>query len=102
REVLHRFGYMRRGYATEKADMLAGVFDTDGLILCELVDRGLLDALAPEDLGEVFSWYSFDRDFRYSNGYVLPQQFTPLRRRIEDIERAVISEEREHSLFISE
>ncbi len=36
REVLHRFGYMRRGYATEKADMLAGVFDNDGLILCEL------------------------------------------------------------------
>jgi ATP-dependent RNA helicase HelY len=93
---------MRRGYATEKADMLAGVFDNDGLILCELVDRGLLDGLEPEDLGEVFSWYSFDRDFRYSNGFTLAPHFTPLRRRVEEIERAVTSEEREHSLFISE
>jgi ATP-dependent RNA helicase HelY len=102
REVLHRFGYMRRGYATEKADMLAGVFDTDGLILCELIDRGLLVDLAPEDLAEVFSWYSFDRDFRYGNQFVLPPAFASLRRRIEEMERAVISEEREHSLFISE
>jgi ATP-dependent RNA helicase HelY len=102
REVLHRFGYMRRGYATEKADMLAGVFDTDGLILCELIDRGLLDDLAPEDLAEIFSWYSFDRDFRYGNQFVLPPAFALIRRRIEEMERAVISEEREHSLFISE
>ncbi|MDQ2683569.1 MAG: DNA helicase, partial [Chloroflexota bacterium] len=102
REVLHRFGYMRRGYPTEKADMLAGVFDNDGLILCELVDRGLLGGLNPEDLGEVFSWYSFDRDFRYNNGFTLPPHFTPIRRRIEEIERAIVSEEREHSLFISE
>jgi ATP-dependent RNA helicase HelY len=102
REVLHRFGYMRRGYATEKADMLAGVFDTDGLILCELIDRGLLSDLAPEDIGEIFSWYSFDRDFRYGNHFTLPPHFTAIRRRIEEIERAVTSEEREHSLFISE
>jgi len=102
REVLHRFGYMRRGYATEKADMLAGVFDTDGLILCELIDRGLLNDLAPEDLAEVFSWYSYDRDFRYGNQFTLPPNFSPIRRRIEEIERALISEEREHSLFISE
>jgi ATP-dependent RNA helicase HelY len=101
REVLHRFGYMRRGYATEKADMLAGVFDTDGLILCEFVDRGLLADLSPEDISEVFSWYSYDRDFRYANQFTLPPHFTPLRRRIEEIERAVMSEEREHSLFIS-
>lgn len=101
REVLHRFGYMRRGYATEKADMLAGVFDNDGLILCELIDRGVLSPLSPEDLAEVFSWYSFDRDFRYGNQFTLPPHFTPLRRRLEEIERAVMSEEREHSLFIS-
>jgi ATP-dependent RNA helicase HelY len=102
REVLHRFGYMRRGYPTEKADMLAGVFDTDGLILCELIDRGVLSGLPPEDVGEVFSWYSFDRDFRYGNHFTLPPHLTPVRRRIEEIERAVTSEEREHSLFISE
>jgi ATP-dependent RNA helicase HelY len=101
REVLHRFGYMRRGFATEKADMLAGVFDNDGLILCEVLDHHLLDDVRPEDLAEIFSWYSFDRELRYANGFVLPPELTRARKRIEEIERAVINEEREHGLFIS-
>ncbi|HQY30203.1 MAG TPA: DNA helicase, partial [Thermomicrobiales bacterium] len=101
REVMHRFGYMRRGYATEKADMLAGVFDNDGLILCELVDRKVLDGLLPEDLAEVFSWYSFDREMRSASGFTLSPELSAVRKRVEEIERAVIGEEREHRLYIS-
>jgi hypothetical protein len=82
--------------------MLAGVFDNDGLILCEMVDRGLLDRLAPEDLAEVFSWFSFDRDFRYQNHFTLPDQLVLLRRRLEDLEHAVLGEERDNGLYISE
>jgi ATP-dependent RNA helicase HelY len=102
REVLHRFGYVHRGYATPKADMLADIFDNDGLILCELVDRGLLDSMAPEDLAEIFSWFSFDRDFRYSNGFTLPDQLVLFRRRLEDLEQAILGEERDNGLAISE
>ncbi len=102
RNVLHRFGYLHRGYPTEKADMLADVFDNDGLILCELVDRGVLDHLPPEDLAEVFSWFSFDREFRYGNRYVLPDRLVLARRRIEDVEHAVLGEERSEGLAISE
>ncbi|MGI8477893.1 MAG: hypothetical protein ACR2OO_16210, partial [Thermomicrobiales bacterium] len=102
REVLHRFGYFRRGFATEKADQLAGLFDNDGLILCELIDRQLLDDLLPEELAEVFSWFSFDRDFRYTNHFTLPDQLVLLRRRMEDLEHAVLNEERDNSLYISE
>ncbi len=102
REVLSRFGYLYRGYPTEKADMLASVFDNDALILCELVDRGVLDDLAPEDLAEVFSWFSFDRDFRYSNQFTLSRELVQLRRRLDDIERAVLGEERDNGLYISE
>jgi ATP-dependent RNA helicase HelY len=102
RNVLHRFGYLHRGYPTAKADMLAEVFDNDGLILCEIVDRGLLDRLPPEDLAEVFSWFSFDREYRYGNRFVLPDRLVLARRRIEDIERAVLGEERAEGLFISE
>ena len=100
--VLHRFGYLHRGVPTGKADMLAEVFDGDGLILCELIDRGVLDRLPPEDLAEVFSWYSFDRDFRYGNRYVLPDRLTLARRRIEEVEQAVLGEERDEGLVISE
>jgi len=102
RNVLHRFGYLHRGYPTEKADMLAEVFDSDGLILCELVDRGVLDNLPPEDLAELFSWFSFDREFRYGNRFVLPDRLVLARRRIEDVEHAVLSEERGEGLAISE
>jgi ATP-dependent RNA helicase HelY len=102
REVLNRFGYLYRGYPTEKADMLASVFDNDALILCELVDRGVLDSLSPEDLAEVFSWFSFDRDFRYANHFTLSRELIALRRRLDDIERAVLGEERDNGLYISE
>jgi ATP-dependent RNA helicase HelY len=102
REVLNRFGYLYRGYPTEKADMLASVFDNDALILCELVDRGVLDDLSPEDLAEVFSWFSFDRDFRYANHFTLTRELIALRRRLDDIERAVLGEERDNGLYISE
>lgn len=102
REVLSRFGYLYRGYPTEKADMLASVFDNDALILCELVDRGVLDELSPEDAAEVFSWFSFDREFRYANHFTLSRDLIALRRRLDDIERAVLGEERDNGLYISE
>jgi len=102
RDVLHRFGYLRQGYPTEKADMLADIFDSDGLILCELVDRGILNPLNPEELTEFFSWFSFDREFRYANHFTLPDRLVHARRRLEDLEHDILSEERDLKLFISE
>ncbi len=102
REVLHRFGYLHRAYPTSKADMLADIFDNDGLILSELIDRGVLDRLPPEDVAEVFSWFSFDRDFRYANHYTLPDPLVLVRRRLEELEHAVLGEERDNGLYISE
>ena len=101
RDVLHRFGYLDRGVPTEKADLLAGVFDNDGVILCEMIVRGWLETLRPEDLAEVFSWYCFDRDNRYSNGFTLTPGLTRLRLRIDELERDVLEEEHAHDLFIS-
>ncbi len=102
RDVLHRFSYLRSGYPTEKADMLADIFDNDGLILCEMIDRGLFDALSPDEIAEVFSWFSFDREYRYPNHFTLPNSLIQLRQKLEDLERDVIGEERDHRLYISE
>ncbi len=102
RDVLHRFGYLRQGYPTEKADMLADVFDTDGLIICELIDRNLLSPLTPEELAELFSWFSFDREFRYTNHFVLPESLVQVRRALDEVEHEVLGEERDNKLFISE
>ena len=101
RDVLHRFGYLRRGVPTEKADMLAGVFDDDGLILCELISHGWLDQLLPEDLAELLSWYCFDRDSRYANHFHLPPALDRLRDRLAELERDILEEERSHGLEIS-
>ena len=102
RDVLSRFGYLRQGYPTEKADMLADIFDNDGLILCELIDRGTLDPLSPEELAELFSWFSFDREYRYANHFTLPERLVLARRRLEELEHDILSEERDLKLFISE
>ncbi|MFN8514405.1 MAG: DNA helicase, partial [Chloroflexia bacterium] len=99
--VLHRFGYLQRGEPTSKADTLAGVFDNNGLIITELLDRGTFDDLRPADVAEVFSWFAFDRDFRGTNRYQLPNHLIERRDWIDGIERAVLSSERANDLFIS-
>ena len=101
RDVLHRFGYLHRGYPTTKTDLLADVFDNNGLVLCEAIDRGLLDKLNPADLAEVFSWYAYDRDNRLRNNYTLSKHLVLLRRRLEDLEKHVVAAERANGLFIS-
>ncbi len=101
RNVLHRFNYLHRGYPTAKADLLADVFDTNGLVICEMIDRGMVDNLNPSDLAEVFSWFAFDRDSRFSNTYNLPNQLVLLRRRLEDMEHQVLATERGNGLYIS-
>ncbi|HUG13789.1 MAG TPA: DEAD/DEAH box helicase [Thermomicrobiales bacterium] len=101
RNVLHRFNYLHRGYPTAKADLLADVFDTNGLVICEMLDRGMLDSLSAPDMAEVFSWFAFDRDSRFQNTYSLPNRLVLLRRRLEDMEQQILASERSNGLFIS-
>ncbi len=101
RDVLHRFGYLHRGYPTAKADTLANVFDTHGLVLCEMIDRGFLDRLSAPNLAEVFSWFAYDRDFRFGNSFTLSSRLVLLRRRLDDLEQEVFSAERSNGLFIT-
>lgn len=99
--VLHRFGYLEHGNLTPKADMLANIFDTNGLILCEAIDRGWLDDLEADDLAEVCSWFAFDRDTRFGNRFLLPHGLLTLRRELEALEMEVVREERRAELAIS-
>ncbi len=101
RDVLHRFDYLHRGQPTSKSDTLANVFDPNGLIICEMLDRGMLDKLEPPELAEVFSWYAYDRDFRFTNKFSLPKRLVLLRRRLEELEREVLGTERRNGLLIS-
>jgi len=102
RNVLHRYNYLHRGYPTAKADLLAEVFDTNGLVICEMIERGLVDNLGASDLAEVFSWFAFDRDSRFRNDYSLPNHLVLLRRRLEEMEHHILTTEHGNGLFISE
>jgi ATP-dependent RNA helicase HelY len=100
--VLKRFGYLdKNGYLTAKSVRLRDVFDTNGLIIVELVSRGWFDNLAPHDLAEVFTWFAYDRDFEFVNRFVLPKHLTELRKKMDDLERDVFASERQNDLMIS-
>ena len=100
--VLHSFGYLRRGEPTEKTDLLANVFDTNGLIICEMIAAGYVDDLNPPDLAEVFSWFAYDRDRQFGNRHVLPTHLVHLRRELGELEGKVLRAERKAGYTLSE
>ena len=62
RSVLEQFGYLRLGSPSLKAKALMRLFDSNSLVISELMDWGVLaDASAPE-VAEVASWFAFDRE----------------------------------------
>ncbi len=100
--VLRRFGYLEKnGEMNEKSGRLRDIFDSNGLIICEMVDRNWLNELAPHDLAEVFTWFAYDRDFEFMNRFVLPKHLTDLRRKLDDMEREVFASERQNDLMIN-
>lgn len=99
--VLHNFGYLQQGYATDKTDMLANVFDTNGLVICEMLSRRLLAGLRAPDIAEVFSWFAYDRDRQFRNQHVLPNHLVQLRRELAELEGQVIRTERRSGVEIT-
>jgi ATP-dependent RNA helicase HelY len=99
--VLHQFHFLHRGYTTPKADLLADIFDTNGLLIAEMVDRGWLEDLEPEDVAEVFSWFAYDRDARFENTFDLPRHLTAIREWLDDLTHAVLIAERRAGLAIT-
>ncbi len=76
-------------------------FDNDGLILCEIIDRGILDKLPRK------TWQRSSRGSHLIVSFATAiascsRSARPGRRRIEDVEHAVLSEERSEGLAISE
>ncbi len=99
--VLHQFGYLHRGQPTPKADLLADIFDTNGLVLAELTERDWLLDLRPEDVAEVFSWFAYDRDARFENTFELPRHLISLREQLDELTHLVLVAERRAGLEIT-
>lgn len=94
--VLQHFGYLRHGRPTAKAALLRHVFDPNGLLICDALDRGLLEGLRPEELAEALSWFAFDRDLPFANRLSLPPALRHLREELFDLHRQVARVEEHH------
>jgi hypothetical protein len=57
--------------------------------------------LQAQDLAEVFTWFSYDRDFEFMNRYILPRHLIDLRKNLDDLEREIFSAERQNDLMIT-
>ena len=100
--VLTYFGYLdRSGELTHKARKLADIFDTNALMISEMVEGGYLDGLRPEDVAEVFSWFAYDREIDFRNYLRLPGYLLNLRRDLDELEHAIFSAERRYDLDLT-
>ncbi len=99
--VLVAFGYIRRGALTDKAQVLKDIFASNGLVICEAIDRGLLDQLPPAELVEVISWFAYDRDVSFPNRLDLPSRVWNVRQQLDRLQQQVFRTENDFHTFIS-
>jgi ATP-dependent RNA helicase HelY len=99
--VLEGFGYLKRGHVTAKGGALRDVFDPNGLIICEALDRGLFNACNPAELAEVLSWFAYDREQGFPNRHGLHRRLLDLRARLEVVEAEVLRAEADAGLRLS-
>ncbi len=100
--VLGQFYYLNReGEKTAKADRLMDIFDSNALLICEVVEGGYLEGMPPADVAEAFSWFAYDRDIEFRNRNLLPGNLVQLRRRLDDLQRDIFGAERRHELLIT-
>jgi ATP-dependent RNA helicase HelY len=99
--VLIRFSYIRKGQLTHKAKKLADIFDSNSLMITEMVEGNYLVDLQPEDLAEVFSWFAYDRDIDFLNRLLLPRYLVNLRRELDNLQNAIFQAERRQDLRLT-
>jgi ATP-dependent RNA helicase HelY len=99
--VLVQFSYLRKGEATPKAAKLADVFDTNSLMITEMIEGNYFERLHPEDVAEVFSWFAYDRDIDFRNRLLLPRYLVNLRRELDDLQNAIFAAERRQGLSLT-
>jgi ATP-dependent RNA helicase HelY len=99
--VLVRFSFIRKGNLTHKARKLADIFDSNALMIVEMIEGNYLEGLQPEDLAEVFSWFAYDRDVDFPNRLLLPRFIVNLRRELDDLQNAIFQAERRQDLRLT-
>jgi superfamily II RNA helicase len=99
-QVLERFGYLSAERPTYKASLLRSIFDTNALTLAELISRRMLESLDPAEIGEVCSWFSFDREAPLRS-LPLTNRLRRLHEEVLGLQTRVLDEERRARVDVS-
>lgn len=99
--VLAQFNYLRQGEKTYKAERLADIFDTNALMISEMIEGGYFEGLKPDDVAEIFSWFAYDRDIDFANRLLLPRYLINLRRDLDHLQNSIFAAERRQDFAIT-
>jgi superfamily II RNA helicase len=99
-QVLERFGYLSAERPTYKASLLRSIFDTNALTLSELITRRMLENLSPEEIAEVCSWFSFDREAPLRS-LSLTNRLRRLHEEVLGLQTRILDEERRAKVEVS-
>lgn len=65
---------------TLKGRLLRGIFHPAGIMLVEMIMRGVFDGMSPNEVAEICSWFTFSNDKRLHNRNVLASRLARVRR----------------------
>lgn len=99
--VLERFGYLSVRRPTWKAAYLRAIFDHNALTLGELLANRRLEALEPEEIAEVASWFAWDRESPVRS-LLITRRLERLHDEVLDLQAQVIAAERRVGLEIGQ
>ncbi len=100
-DVLAQFGYIVQGRLTRRARWLERIFDTNALTLAEMLNRRILDDLAPAEVAEVVSWFAFDREILVTPNVPWTVPLARARRAVYELHDEVLQAEAKVGLGIS-
>jgi len=100
RSVLESFGYMAAGRPTAKARALRRLFDSNSLIISELLDWGVLGDASAVELAEAASWFAFDREGS-GRALAITERLARMRVAAEAVAKRVLEVERRFSVDLS-
>lgn len=81
--ALRALGYIGQNeQLTLKGRLLRNIYHPAGVIIVELITRGVLNEISAGELAEICSWFTYDNDRRLNNRDVLPNKLVQVRREL--------------------
>ncbi|HEX2924182.1 MAG TPA: hypothetical protein VHS28_09160, partial [Chloroflexota bacterium] len=100
RRVLETLGYLSSGQPSPKAALLRRLFDSNSLVISEMLDWGVLADASPAEVAEVASWFAYDKE---GSGKALSttERLLRMRATVDAIAKKVLDVEHRNGMALS-